>query len=163
MKGTITETTVLKWARGTIPVTPVWADGDEEGTGRTQRQTMALKDVRYRLHAQMVPWQASLSGKINGEFRRRANAGKCFAQPSFGLREFPAYFELVNDASAPATPVSWDADLGWVLYDVFDLSRLGASDSAPSVSIFRAVVQKGRMVVPDFSSPEVRRVEAATK
>ena len=79
------------------------------------------------------------------------------------LREFPAYFELVNDAAAPAAPVSWDADLGWVLYDVFDLSRLGASDSAPSVSIFRAVVQKGRMVVPDFSSPEVRRVEAATK
>jgi CRISPR-associated protein Cas5d len=154
---------VLKWARGTIPVTPVLADGDEEGTGRTQRQTMALKDVRYRLHAQMVPWQASLSGKINGEFRRRANAGKCFAQPSFGLREFPAYFELVNDASPPATPVSWDADLGWMLYDVFDLSRHGASHTAASVSIFHAVVQKGRMVVPLFSSPEVQKVEAITQ
>ena len=163
MKGRITEGTVLKWARGTMPVTPVWADGDEEGTGRTQRQTMALKDVRYRLHAQMVPWQASLSGKVNGEFRRRANAGKCFAQPSFGLREFPAYFEVVNDASAPAAPVSWDADLGWMLYDVFDLSRQGNSCDAPSVSIFRAVVQKGRMVVPEFSSPDVRKVEAVAQ
>jgi CRISPR-associated protein Cas5d len=163
MKGRITEATVLKWARGTIAATPVWADGDEEGTGRTQRQTMALKDVRYRLHAHMVPWQASPLGKINGEFRRRASAGKCFAQPSFGLREFPAYFELVDDTSGPAAPISWDADLGWMLYDVFDLSRQGASHDAPSVSIFHAVVQKGRMVVPGFSSTEVRKVEAVTQ
>ena len=160
MKGRVTEGTVLKWAKGTLGVTPVWADGDEEGTGRTQRQTMALKDVRYRLHAQMSPWQASLTGKINAEFRRRANAGKCFAQPSFGLREFPAYFELVDDASARTAPVSWDADLGWMLYDVFDLSRMGSSHDAPQVSVFRAVVRNGRMVVPEFSSLEVRKVEA---
>lgn len=163
MKGRITEATVLKWARGSIPVEPVWADGDEEGTGRTQRQTMALKDVRYRLHAHMVPWQTAPIGKINGEFRRRANAGKCFMQPSFGLREFPAYFELVNEASAPAAPVSWDADLGWMLYDVFDLSRGGTSHDAPSVSLFRAAVRNGSMVVPLFSAPEVRKGEAITQ
>jgi len=163
MKGRLTESTVLKWARGTMPVEPMWADGDEEFSGRTQRQTMALKDVRYRLHARMLPWQASLAGKINAEFRRRADAGKCFAQPSFGLREFPAYFELVNDVSPPAEPVVWDADLGWMLYDVFDLSRQGASHSAPSVSIFRAVVKKGCMVVPEFSSEEVRKVEVVAQ
>jgi CRISPR-associated protein Cas5d len=165
MKGRITEATVLKWARGTTPVEPVLADGDEEFTGRTQRQTMALKDVRYRLHAHMLPWEPSipLLGKINGEFRRRANGGKCFAQPSFGLREFPAYFERVNATSELATPVRWDADLGWVLYDVFDLSRQGASHDAPSVSIFRAVVRAGSMTVPLFSSPQVRKVEALTQ
>jgi CRISPR-associated protein Cas5d len=164
MKGRITEATVLKWARGTIPVEPVWADGDEEFTGRTQRQTMALKDVRYRLHAHMLPWELSVPlGKINGEFRRRANGGKCFAQPSFGFREFPAYFELLNETSEPATPVNWDADLGWLLYDVFDLSRQGASHDAPSVSIFRAIVRSGTMTVPLFSSPEVRKVGALTQ
>lgn len=163
MKGRLAEATVLKWARGTVPIEPMWADGDEEFNGRTQRQTMALKDVRYRLHAQMLPWQGSPVGKINSEFRRRANAGKCFAQPSFGLREFPAYFEVVNEATAPAAPISWDADLGWVLYDVFDLSRQGASHCAPHVSIFRAVVRNGCMVVPMFSSPEVRKVEAAAE
>jgi hypothetical protein len=50
-----------------------------------------------------------------------------------------------------------------MLFDVFDLSRPGNSYDAPSVSIFRAVVQKGRMVVPEFSSPEVRKVEAVTQ
>jgi CRISPR-associated protein Cas5d len=163
MKGRMSEATVLKWAKGTAPVEPMWADGDEEFAGRTQRQTMALKDVRYRLHAQMVPWKASISlGKINGEFRRRANVGKCFAQPSFGLREFPAYFEPVTAESVPVAPVKWDADLGWMLYDVFDLSRQGESHHDPSVSLFRAVVRGGCMTVPLFSSPDVRKMEAVS-
>ncbi len=162
MKGKLTEGTVLKWARGTEPAEPMWADGDEEGSGRTQRQTMALKDVRYRLHAHMVLWQPFVpSGKVNAEFRRRANSGKCFDQPSFGLREFPAYFELAAETfDEPAIP--WDADLGWMLYDVFDLSRQGASHDAPSVSIFRAQIKGGSMEVPPFSSPEVRKVEGVS-
>jgi len=161
MKGKLAEATVLKWARG-ADAQPMWADGDEEGSGRTQRQTMALKDVRYRLHAHMVLWQESIpAGKVNSEFRRRANAGKCFAQPSFGLREFPAYFELATENNVPA--ISWDADLGWMLYDVFDLSRLGASHDAASVSIFRARVKGGSMDVPPFSSPDVRKVEGGSQ
>ncbi len=163
MKGKLAEATVLKWARGTEAVEPMWADGDAEGSGRTQRQTMALKDVRYRLHAYMVLWQPSiLAGKVNSEFRRRANAGKCFAQPSFGLREFPAYFELTGATEPSAAAIPWDADLGWMLYDVFDLSRLGASHDVPSVSIFRARVTGGSMEVPLFSSPDVRKVEAVS-
>jgi|SRR5579862_1862075 len=163
MKGKLTEGTVLKWAKGTEPIEPRWADGDEETSGRTQRQTMALKDVRYRLHAHMLPWQASvLTGKVNAEFRRRANAGKCFAQPSFGLREFPAFFELAGETPPAVAAIPWDADLGWMLYDVFDLSRQGASHDAPSVSIFRARVTSGLMEVPPFSSPEVRKVEAVS-
>jgi CRISPR-associated protein Cas5d len=161
MKGKLAEAPVLKWARG-ADAQPMWADGDEEGSGRTQRQTMALKDVRYRLHAHMVLWQESIpAGKVNSEFRRRANAGKCFAQPSFGLREFPAYFELATENNGPA--ISWDADLGWMLYDVFDLSRLGASHDAASVSIFRAHVKGGSMDVPPFSSPDVRKVEGGSQ
>lgn len=161
MKGKISESTVLKWAKGVESIDPIYADGDEETTGRTQRQTMALKDVRYRLHAQMAPWHTSVPlGKIDSEFRRRASVGKCFAQPSFGLREFPAYFELVGEYSAPATPISWDADLGWVLYDVSDLSRQSASHDAPSVSLFRAVIYAGTMSVPLYNSAEVRKTGA---
>jgi CRISPR-associated protein Cas5d len=80
-------------------------------------------------------------------------------QPSFGLREFPAYFELVPEDAGPAVPIPWDADLGWMLYDVFDLSRPGACCSAPGVSLFRAVIAGGRMTVPPYSSPEVRKLE----
>ena len=163
MKGKIAEGTVLRWAKGTEAVEPIWADNDDEKRGRTQRQTMALKDVRYRLHAHMVLWQPSiLAGKVNAEFRRRANAGKCFAQPSFGLREFPAFFELAGETPPTAPAIPWDADLGWMLYDVFDLSQQGLSHDAPSVSIFRARVACGSMEVPLFSSPEVRKVEAAS-
>ena len=157
MKGQLAEAAVLKWARGADPE-PMWADDDDEAKGRTQRQTMALKDIRYRLHAHMLAWLPSVSAnKMNCEFRRRANAGKCFVQPSFGLREFPAYFELAAETGIPA--IHWDADLGWMLYDVFDLARPGSSHDAPSVSIFRAQVKDGSLDVPPFSSPDVRKVE----
>jgi CRISPR-associated protein Cas5d len=139
------------------------ADSDEESSGRTQRQTMALKDVRYRLHAEMFPWQPSVPApKVNAEFRRRAEAGKCFAQPSFGLREFPAFFELAEE-NERANPISWDADLGWMLYDVFDLSRPGENHYGPSVSIFRARVTRGSMDVPQFSSADVRKAEVISR
>ena len=52
--------TLKAWMEGREQPEPIWADGgkDELGTdqkGRTQRQTMALKNVRYRLTAKIVP------------------------------------------------------------------------------------------------------------
>src|SRR5436305_2429072 len=52
---------VLDWMAGRREPEPLWADGDRDSTGtdekgRTQRQTMALKNVRYRLHAEIRPW-----------------------------------------------------------------------------------------------------------
>jgi hypothetical protein len=51
-----TERTILQWARGAEPQ-PILVDVDEESKGRTQRQTMALKNVEYRIHAEIRPWQ----------------------------------------------------------------------------------------------------------
>ena len=50
--------TIGQWMTGKKSVEPLWADANrnELGTdqkGRTQRQTMALKDVRYRIYAHM--------------------------------------------------------------------------------------------------------------
>lgn len=162
------ERTVQQWIDGTREIEPIVADGDREslGTdqrGRTQRQTMALKDVRYRLHARIVPWPASAadSPKFNETFRRRATRGQCVYQPYLGCREFPAFFRLLEgDTPAPAVP-SLNFDLGWMLYDVFDLSRPGASDSSPRVSVFRAAVRAGRLEVPPWDSPDVRKDAAA--
>jgi CRISPR-associated protein Cas5d len=55
---------------------------------------MALKDVRYRLTAKIVPKPGFSQdyGKLNACFERRAKHGKCFQQPYFGCREFPAFF-----------------------------------------------------------------------
>ncbi len=91
------------WIAGEESPQPIWADGNRDllGTdekGRTQRQTMALKNVRYRLHAEIRPFNGydhMLTG-MEAQFRRRAAAGKCIYQPYFGCREFPAYFELVD-------------------------------------------------------------------
>ena len=80
---------MLKWARGSVPIEPMWADGDEEPSGRTQRQTMALKDVRYRLHAQMIPWQPSLAGKISQRVSPPRECREMFRSAQFWPARIP--------------------------------------------------------------------------
>lgn len=154
---------VASWMAGKAAPVPICADlaGDWLGTdkkGRTQRQTMALRDVGYRLHAEIRPWpgfEHSLSS-FEAQFERRVSHGKCALQPCFGCREFPAYFELVAD-TREATRASWTQGLGWMLYDVFDLSRPGSRYDAPAISLFQASVEDGAMEVPEYASREVRK------
>lgn len=148
---------VEQWAKGQKAPEPIWADGGGDEKGRTQRQTMALRNVRYRLHATIRPWPG-FEGQLaafEAQFRRRAEAGKCFYQPYLGCREFAAYFELREASVASPAPVPWSADLGLMLYDVFDLSRPGKSDDAPAISLFRAKVKDGVMRVPRYEDAEV--------
>lgn len=163
VKDTVNVNAVLGWMAGRAEPEPIWADGDREllGTdeqGRTQRQTMALKDVRYRLHAEIRPWPGHEGRQtaLEAQFRRRAQSGKCFQQPYLGCREFPAWFRLA-DADGPP-PISLDQHLGFMLYDVFDLSRPGTSDARPAVSLFRAEIRQGVLAVPDYDSPDVLKV-----
>lgn len=138
---------------------PILADEDAEGTGRTQRQTIALKDVEYRIWAEIRPWPGCPvpAAALDAQFRRRAEAGKCFYQPYFGCREFPAYFEYVDARAELPPPAPLDLEVGWMVYDVFDLSRPGHCESPPSVSLFWASVKKGVMEVPPFESERVRK------
>jgi CRISPR-associated protein Cas5d len=154
--------TILQWASGQTQPEPIWADATKDFTGtadkgRTQRQTMALKDVHYRLHAEIRPW-TGFEGRLpalEAQFRRRAANGKCIYQPYFGCREFPAYFELVERDTPQEAPVPLDMDIGLMLYDVFDLSRAGTSEDEPCISLFRPKVEKGVMNVPDYDSDDV--------
>jgi CRISPR-associated protein Cas5d len=82
-------------------------------------------------------------------------AGKCFYQPYLGCREFAAYFERPDASMASRAPEPWSADLGLMLYDVFDLSRPGKSDDAPAISLFRANVENGVMHVPPYEDAAV--------
>jgi len=157
--------TIAAWMAGREPPEPIWADGDRDllGTdmkGRTQRQTMALKDVQYRLHAEIRPWpgfEDQLQGFEN-QFRRRAEHGKCVHQPYLGCREFPAYFKLVHVDAPQAQPVAtYSGDLGFMLYDVFDLSRPGTSEDEPSISLFDAKVTNGVLTVPPYDSDAVKK------
>jgi len=167
VKDRVPGTAILKrWMSGAANPEPLWADGskDELGTdqkGRTQRQTMALKNVRYRLTARIVPKPAFAAegAKFNGCFVRRARQGKCFQQPYFGCREFPAFFEYVPDPEAsPARRFPLDQALGLMLYDVFDLSRDTVRDAeGPFITLFEANLRDGVLEVPDFHSPAVKR------
>ncbi|MBZ0168593.1 CRISPR-associated protein Cas5 [Candidatus Methylomirabilis lanthanidiphila] len=156
--------TILKWAQGKKKPEPLWADGDRDslGTdqrGRTQRQTMALKKVRYRISAYIVPW-SEYRGEIRGmdaQFLRHASHGQCIYQPYLGCREFPAYFRPVESGESLAVPFPLDQNLGWMIYDVFDLSRPGTKYDLPRISLFRAVVRKGVLDVPDYENHDVRK------
>jgi len=157
-------TTVSKWISGKKMVEPLWADGtkDELGTdqkGRTQRQTMALKNVRYRIYAHMRfrDGAGEHPGALDAQFQRRARQGKCFYQPYLGCREFPAWFELVAGAGSERPPVDLSIDLGWMLYDVFDLGTANDSSAKPAISVFHAFIQKGVLDVPAYESDAVRK------
>lgn len=156
--------TIKAWMDGHEQPEPIWADGGKEelGTdqkGRTQRQTMALKNVRYRLTARIVPKSGNDWGKLNACFQRRARAGKCFQQPYFGCREFPAFFEYLEaPGTQPAPPVTFNQHLGLMLYDVFDLRREVVRDNdKPFITLFDASVCDGVLSVPSFENEAVKK------
>ncbi len=161
------ERTILAWRDGKEGIEPLWADGDRDllgsdQKGRTQRQTMALKDVRYRVHAHLRFRGNSGEAKTyDAQFERRASQGKCFYQPYLGCREFPAYFELNDAVKSDRSPVDLNLDIGWMLYDVFDLRRANDSNVHPSISVFRACVENGVMNIPPYDDPGVKKAEAS--
>ena len=165
VKDVVNTNSVRKWIAGTEQVRPIWADGDKAFTGsdergRTQRQTMALRNVRYRIHAHIHPWTSkSQLNSLESQFERRAKAGKCFVQPAFGCREFPAYFRLASDCKDCPNPVELTQDLGWMVYDVFDLSRPGSKTDEASISVFNARIENGVLNLPEYSSSDVRKPE----
>jgi len=121
---------------------------------RTQRQTVALQDVRYRITASMVRREGFSGSEVQlaEQFRRRVEGGKCFFQPSMGLRQFPAYYGWSSDA----VPISEDQDLGIMLYDVFDLHQWKIAKKAqPKVSLFHAHLNQGVVEIPSYDSDQV--------
>jgi CRISPR-associated protein Cas5d len=162
VKGRVPGVAILnKWMSGEEQAEPLWADGTDETTGRTQRQTMALKNVRYRLTAKIVPKPAFSQdyGKFNACFERRAKQGKCFQQPYLGCREFPAFFEYLESPDAKVqSPAAMDQHLGFMLYDVFDLRKETVKNTdKPFITLFDAYVRSGVLDVPPFDSDEVKK------
>lgn len=158
------ENTLLKWRDGKAEPEPLWADGDRDqsGTdqkGRTQRQTMALKDVHYRIHAHLrFRGEGQDARGFDAQFERRAGSGQCYYQPFFGCREFPAYFAL-PDNNQQKSPIKLDLDLGFMLYDVFDLDKENDGYAQTSISVFHAQIFSGVMSVPYYSDEKVLKPE----
>lgn len=91
---------------------------------RAQRVSVILRDVAYVIEARF-----EMTARAGAEdnpakhlemFARRARKGQCFHQPSFGCREFPAHFRLLEDGEVPtpAAELAGPKDLGFMLHDI---------------------------------------------
>ena len=139
---------------------------------RQQKNSLLLKDVKYRIWAKME-YRSVAKRKAQGDlfsrepgsdenpmkyyqmFERRASKGQCFNQPYLGTREFSASFRLVdteNESLPPAigTEQGGTKDLGIMLYDM-DFSK--PEDIIPM--FFRAQMTEGVIIVPPLNSEEI--------
>jgi len=117
---------------------------------RQQRAGLFLRDVRYRLHADLEILSDEPTAKYTAMFERRAAKGQCINQPYLGCREFSAGFRLA-EATGETPPIDDTRDLGWMLYD------LDYSDPTdPRPRFFQARLEQGAVRVPDWNGPEVR-------
>ena len=139
---------------------------------RQQKNTLCLKDVRYRIWAKLefIPVRKRKSeqlslfdetahpdenpAKYNAMFERRANKGQCFTQPYLGTRECSASFKLVNpEIDELNTPINESRDLGIMLYDMDFEKDL----KNPPAMFFRAKMENGIIIVPSKNSKEILR------
>ena len=116
---------------------------------RQLRSSLVLRDVAYRLTAQMevLPNFSNIevmntSEKHAAIFERRASRGQCFTQPYLGCREFSANWRLVDECETFA-PIAQSKDLGMMLYDM-DFSN----PENPQPKFFRAVMNNGTINLP---------------
>ena len=135
---------------------------------RQQKNTLMLKDVRYRIWARLefIPMRKRAEksddgehndenpAKYNAMFERRASKGQCFNQPYLGTRECSAAFKLVNpETDVLDTPIAEDRDLDIMLYDMDFATDL----KNPPAMFYRAKMENGVIIVPSKDSEEVLR------
>ncbi|MEI7464123.1 MAG: type I-C CRISPR-associated protein Cas5c [Burkholderiales bacterium] len=135
----VSASNVTKAMNGSDIDLAIYAD---DPTERAQRASLLLRDVAYRVHADLevraerkdpMPPQ-----KYHAMFERRAANGQCVNQPYLGCREFAARVRLVNDLAAEPAPIADTRDLGWMLQD------LDFTDPAdPQPVFFRAQMNAG--------------------
>ncbi|MDG4856809.1 type I-C CRISPR-associated protein Cas5c [Streptomyces sp. T-3] len=135
VKSVISTTEVAALRKGTGRHYDVEADRD-------QRNAMLLRDVAYRIraqillaaHAQDVPEQ-----KHREQLRRRVDRGACFSQPFLGCREFSCDFGPATDAK----PIDRDEELGVMLHSI-----VYPKTGGEQYRWFRAQLRQGVMDVP---------------
>lgn len=114
---------------------------------RQQRAGYFLRDVAYRIHADLslAPHSGEPLVKYTEMFTRRANKGQCVNQPYLGCREFAADFKLIANDAPPAVTNGENRELGWMLHD---LDFTNPSDPLPR--FFNAKLINGVVQVPPF-------------
>ena len=114
---------------------------------RQQRAGYFLRDVAYRLHAELslAPGCTEPLIKYTEMFTRRARKGQCVNQPYLGCREFAAQFRLVEAGEKHPPALDETRALGWMLHDL-DFSN----PADPQPRFFNAKMERGMVQVPPF-------------
>lgn len=125
---------------------------------RTQRHTLALRDVAYIIVAdvRVADGVAADPAKYRDQFRRRVERGECYIRPYLGCREFSAFFSAPDPNDHPF-PVS--ANLGRMLFDL--LYEPGESGRGMPL-FFDADLEQGVIQIPPYLY-ERRHQHAAPK
>ncbi len=113
---------------------------------RDQRNTMALREVAYRIRAQIVPVGNATAPqeKYREQLRRRVDRGACFSQPFLGCREFTAQFGPVTP---DLIPIDRTEELGVMLHSI------AYTPQGERYRWFRAQLQNGVLAVPRSPLP----------
>ncbi|MBF9071888.1 type I-C CRISPR-associated protein Cas5c [Streptacidiphilus fuscans] len=113
---------------------------------RDQRNTMALRDVAYRIRAQIVTLgdAGAPEEKYREQLRRRVDRGACFSQPFLGCREFTAQF---GPATPGLAPIGRNEELGVMLHSI------AYTPQGERYRWFRASLRDGVLVVPRSPLP----------
>lgn len=128
----------------------------------TQRGTEYLRDVYYRITAEMVPMNGTDPKKISHEFNQRLKGGKCFYQPFLGTKECMGFFSPVDES---LQPIEKSTDLGIMLYDIFDIRKNVPLDTGDKkhagvyASYYHPYMINGTINVPPYDSREVFKPE----
>ena len=120
---------------------------------RTQRHTLALRDVAYVIDADLIPTgrgAADHPAKHRDIFRRRVARGQCFHRPYLGCREFAASFA---EPDGSEQPIDRTDALGRMLFDL----RYEPGRAVPL--FFNAELASGVLHIPNalydrLASPE---------
>lgn len=158
IQGKISTNTVGTWMKNPEKCKPNDVDsaGREsiQGEHRTQRNTLALHHVAYRIDANPV-----LTAKANqprkqptdvdeepggdteikyvAMFNRRVAKGQCFHRPYLGCREFACHFAPLDGTERA---LDWDQAIGLMLYDI----QFGR-DGKNHPGFFEAVIRSGSL------------------
>lgn len=167
----------IKWA--SVRRNEVGATASTKSSGiyiedkRQQKNSLVLKDVRYRVWAKLIfipvserPKEAFVKHKPGPDenpmkyyrmFERRASQGQCFTQPYLGTREFSASFRLVDtdkEELPPALTAEYggNRNLGIMLYDM-DFTN----PKDIQAMFYMAEMKDGVIIVPPLNSEEILR------
>ena len=124
--------------------------GYDAAADRTQRHTLALREVDYLIRGQVLPRPGSDAdpAKFRDQFRRRVRDGRCFATPYLGCREFSASF---GEPDGAERPIDRTEDLGLMLLDL-DYATDGSGRGTPR--FFEARLDHGVLRVPARPLPD---------